>query len=89
MVSFLETWEIAQPPHIDSYNCIHLAAIPATNNRGRNLRGISVFVKKSLRLSGIRTERTSFGEYVSLVLNDNVCVVIFYRDASKRTLADY
>lgn len=88
-MALTETWKITAPTISNNYNCVHLAALPATNNRGRNIRGIDVFIKKSLRISGIRMERTSFGEFVSFIVNDNVCVVVFYRDSGQRTMADY
>ena len=53
------------------------------------MRGISVFVKKTLHISGIECTRTDYGEFVTFIVNDDVKVIVFYRNPSLRTLADY
>ena len=48
-----------------------------------------MFVKKSIRVSGVQTVRDSIGEYISIIVNDNVRFISVYRDPTKRTAADY
>lgn len=88
-MAFVESWELTVPDWHRNYHCIHLAARPATAGKGRNSRGIVVFVKKTIRVSGIEVQRVEFGDVVQFMLNDELRIVIVYRDSAKRTLYDY
>ena len=69
----VETWCTGTPAWfntIRNYSVVNLDGIPAIG-RGRDKRGICLFVKKGVRLSGITIERVDFGEYVSMTVNDS------------------
>lgn len=53
------------------------------------MRGICVFVRKSLRISGVVKIRDEIGERISFLINDKVSFTVLYRDPNKLTTHDY
>ena len=49
---------------------------------GRNLRGVLVLVRADLCIGHVIQERTDFGEYVALVLNNCFRLFVCYRDGA-------
>ena len=50
---------------------------------GRDLRGVLVLVRADLHIGHVVQERTDFGEYVALVLNDCFRLFVCYRDGAR------
>ena len=90
ILAFVKTWCIDTPTwcfSISDYYIVKLYGI-VTTSKGRDKRGIILFIKRGVPISSVFTELTDFGEYMSLVVNDNFSLVVFYR-VTNRTIEYY
>lgn len=55
VVALVETWVPSVPTTLDcnGYYCLTLSALPRTGSKGRDSRGLLVFIKKHIRISSI------------------------------------
>ena len=65
------------------YQVLCLPAVISAIETGRDLRGGLVLVHADLCIGHIVQERTDFGEYVALVLNDCFRLFVCYRDGAR------
>ena len=85
----VETWATQVPAMLakackqHKYQVLCLPAVMSAIETGRDLRGVIVLVRAELCIGHVVQERTDFGEYVALVLNNCFRLFVCYRDGAR------
>ena len=88
-MALVETWATQVPAMLakackqHKYQVLCLPAVMSAIETDRDLCGVLVLVRDDLRIGHIVQERTDFGGYIALVLNDCFRLFVCYRDGTR------